>query len=641
MEDVLGVLKQCQGAHEDLLSKAFHEEAMLLKLKAELQRLQAVQVAQVNSKATSDPDCLDVDDSVSGDASKLPTFLPRFDGKKKKDSKDGSKSEAKSEVTEDKGQESLSSKAWKQENGDMHHHHYSINGIDGKERPMLRNTLAALIRTHFTSGRHRSCCAGHVSRCFVWLLMSWEKCLALEEPQRHGRLHRLVQSTGFGMVSGAVILLNALFIFYTTDLEMKNIDSPFSMEASVKVAEVLLASFYVVELFLKLLVHRFFFFWNGEMCWNWFDFILVVFSIFENLLNFLVFNDASTESASSGVNLAFLRLVRLCRIVKILRVFRTLKFFSELRLMLDCVLGSLMNVMWCVIMLVFVMYVFALLLQQGIVAHLTEVRNTDADVSQMMTYFGSVFTTMVTLFQASTSGVDWNEPYQALTYTGLVLPSAFLAYVAFVFISVWNIVTSIFVEKALKLALPDADMVIVEHQLQDAQDWKMLTKLFKSKTRAEGMERLGLSEFRTLVETYEFRSYLQSRGIDIKNAETFFRMLVELQGETTIDATTFANACVRMKGAATSIDLQTVMFTTHLMNREQRQSFELLSHRLARIETFFNPQMSTSANIEPIIDTHNVQVEMTAPRISSIIEPPSFQVVETALPIANETRVRL
>ena len=35
-------------------------------------------------------------------------------------------------------------------------------------------------------------------------------------------------------------------------------------------------------------------------------------------------------------------------------------------------------------------------------------------------------------------------------------------------------------------------------------------------------------------------------------------MLVELQGEPTIDAITFANACVRMKGAATSIDLQTV-----------------------------------------------------------------------------------
>ena len=34
---------------QDLLSKAFHEEAMLLKLKAELQRLQAVQATAVGA----------------------------------------------------------------------------------------------------------------------------------------------------------------------------------------------------------------------------------------------------------------------------------------------------------------------------------------------------------------------------------------------------------------------------------------------------------------------------------------------------------------------------------------------------------------------------------------------------------------
>ena len=73
------------------------------------------------------------------------------------------------------------------------------------------------------------------------------------------------------MVSGAVILLNAIFIFYTTDLEMQNIDSPFDLDVRVQIAELLLASFYVVELFLKLLVHRLFFFWNSEMSWNCFD----------------------------------------------------------------------------------------------------------------------------------------------------------------------------------------------------------------------------------------------------------------------------------------------------------------------------------------------------------------------------------
>ena len=56
-------------------------------------------------------------------------------------------------------------------------------------------------------------------------------------------------------------------------------------------------------------------------------------------------------------------------------------------------------------------------------------------------------------------------------------------------------------------------------------------------------------------------------------------MLVELRGEDTIDAHTFANACVRMKGAATSIDLQTVMFTTHLMNKDWEQHFECRKQR--------------------------------------------------------------
>eukprot|EP00913_Durusdinium_trenchii_P001216 g1119.t1 len=467
---------QPDAAHAELMKLAYSEEALLAKLEGELHKLSirhASPIVKVSPDASHDHS----EEVSEADEGNAPQKLPKFLGF----GRTGTKAFAANAGGE--ASMSTASKMMKGDESDTHHHHYSINGIDGR-------------------------------------------------------------------------------------------------------LSFLLASFYVVELVLKLMVHRLFFFWNSEMSWNCFDFMLVVFSIFENLFTFLAFNtgDVAEESTGSGVNLAFLRLVRLCRIVKILRVFRTLKFFSELRLMLDCVLGSLMNVMWCVIMLVFVMYVFALLLQQGIVEHLTLVharqepcclrcgavhisRSQDGtDVEQLTTYFGSVGSTVVTLFQASTSGVDWNEPYQALRKTGMVMPMAFLGYVAFVFISafghdpVWNIVTSIFVEKALKLAMPDADMVIVEHQLQDAQDHKMLTKLFKSKSKSsDGIEqRLGLEEFRKLVETYEFRSYLQSRGIDIKNAETFFRMLVELQGETTIDATTFANACVRMKGAATSIDLQTV-----------------------------------------------------------------------------------
>ncbi|CAE7596523.1 SCN2A [Symbiodinium pilosum] len=257
--------------------------------------------------------------------------------------------------------------------------------------------------------------------------------------------------------------------------------------------------------------------------------------------------------------------------------------------MLDCMLGSLLNVIWCVIMLIFVMYVFALFVQQLLASYLVEDggRESPETVAEIYRFFGSVGMTVITLFQASTNGVDWRDPYLVLAISGPVLPAAFMCYVAFVFISVWNIITSTFVEKALKLAQPDIDLLVMEQQLQDYEDTQMLAQLFAHMlhTDEDGLQRVGLEEFRHLVENSEFRSYLQTRGIDIKNAETFFKMLVELHGEPTIDAITFANACVRMKGAATSIDLQTVMYTTHLMNKEQRRAFQFMYSRLKSIES--------------------------------------------------------
>ena len=136
--------------------------------------------------------------------------------------------------------------------------------------------------------------------------------------------------------------------------------------------------------------------------------------------------------------------------VKILRIFRTLRVFGELRLMLDCVLGSLLNVMWCLILLIFVMYIFALLVQQTLVGFLQEeATKISLEENELLyQYFGSVGTTLVTLFQSITSGVDWKDPYDVLRISGDVLPAAFIFYVAFVFISVWNIVP--WIEKRFK-----------------------------------------------------------------------------------------------------------------------------------------------------------------------------------------------
>lgn len=460
---------------------------------------------------------------------------------------------------------------------------YSINGLGDAGREM-RSSFVDMVNS-LQYSQNPSCCGRFFGNALLSISGFFDMFYTLKEPHRKGCLANFVGSQIFGLLSTIVILTNAVFIFFATDYEMQNIGG--STPMFFRVTDLVLSSCYVLEVGLKLVVHRGFFFWNSEWAWNGFDFLLVLFSIVENLLASEVL--FASQRSSDPVNLGFLRLLRLCKIVKILRIFRTLRVFSELRLMLDCVLGSLLNCMWCIVMLIFVMYIFALLVQQTLVGFLQEEgdERTPEEIGLLYQYFGSVQITLITLFQAITSGVDWHVPYEVLLISGSILPAAFVFYVAFVFISVWNIVTSTFVEKALKLAQPDIDLLVVEQQLRDFEDTQMLAQLFADmlQTDEEGEHKVGLKEFQNLLETYQFRSYLQTRGIDIKNAETFFKMLVELQGEPTIDAITFANACVRMKGAATSIDLQTVMFTTHLMNKEQRRAFQFMYNRLQKIES--------------------------------------------------------
>lgn len=268
----------------------------------------------------------------------------------------------------------------------------------------------------------------------------------LKEPDRGGCLAGLVFSRWFQMLSVTVILVNSVSIALSADYEIKNLGEEATLvQQNVELA---LTLFYVVELILKLMVNRLYFFVNEDSLWNCFDFVLVMFSIVEYAVK-IHLEVTDTDTGGGGMNVGFLRMFRLCKIAKVLRVFRTLRFFTELRLMMDCVLGSFINVFWCLAMIVFVLYVFSLLIVQGLTEYLlTEVDNlTEAYKDQYIRFFGSVSNAVVTLFQATTAGIDWNEAFVVLRVAGVFPSLCFLTYVIIFTISVWNIVTSTFVEK--------------------------------------------------------------------------------------------------------------------------------------------------------------------------------------------------
>eukprot|EP00435_Cladocopium_sp_Y103_P050127 s3041_g15.t1 len=448
-----------------------------------------------------------------------------------------------------------------------------------------RASKAATLRQHSERMREHSL----AQRGLNQMARAFDMLETIREPIRRGGLAVVVQSVYFNLLSLVVILLNTIYITVWADYELASPGVNVEPEQALEWA---FSAFYCLELAAKLAVHRFYFFLNEDWSWNTFDFLLVLLVLVENFISAV-----SPVDPTGTVNIMFIRVLRLFKLARVLRIMRTFRFFRELRLMTECVVGSMMNAVWCVALLFIVKYIFALLIAQAIVGHWFDQGGTEGPGSaKILQFYPSVSGIMVTLLQSTTSGLDWADAFNALEPTGVVLQGLFIAFILVFTVSIWNIVTSVFVEKALKLAQPDLDAIVMEQLNQEKSMFKSLVDFFSSIQGDEvGDEEISPEAFRQKVDDPKFRCYLSAHGIDVKNVKTFFSMLSS--GSEGVEIKRLAHACVRMKGFATSLDLQSLGFESKLMHQKQMQILKRMKEQMKQNEL----------GIQKIVEESNLQ----------------------------------
>eukprot|EP00419_Tripos_fusus_P065509 CAMPEP_0172931204 /NCGR_PEP_ID=MMETSP1075-20121228/219377_1 /TAXON_ID=2916 /ORGANISM="Ceratium fusus, Strain PA161109" /LENGTH=768 /DNA_ID=CAMNT_0013792523 /DNA_START=72 /DNA_END=2380 /DNA_ORIENTATION=+ len=392
----------------------------------------------------------------------------------------------------------------------------SVNSAEKKAFKSNSLSCASLVARSSNSAIN-----GKLERCLQWHA-------SLVEPPRTGRLAQFVDSSWFEFVTSAVILANSAFMVYTTNFDVDNI----SIDPTPLIVwtEFFFTAFYFVELYLRVVVHRFFFFFGTNLHWNWFDLLLVIFGIVGQILTFaalagssganltfmramrilklakisrtvrlmhqfselrlilkslmgslanlgwstlflFLWNESALElfdlllvifgivgqsltfaasSGGSGTNLTFMRAMRILKLAKISRAVRLMHQFSELRLILKSLMGSLTNLGWSLAMLALVFYLFALVFVQLTAGELTNVFDEDPALVQQakdkMQAFSSVQVAMLTLFMACSGGEDWSVFYTDISEVGWAGALLFVFFVAFMQIAVMNILTGIFAE---------------------------------------------------------------------------------------------------------------------------------------------------------------------------------------------------
>ena len=109
------------------------------------------------------------------------------------------------------------------------------------------------------------------------------------------------------MVSDLVITTQAIVMALSANYEVQHwqisLDTCHGRCHFFRVSELCFTSFYILELVLKLPVHRQYYFCNADKAWSWFDFLMVLHGLYDQLMVFVL------TSGANRVNLTFMRIV--------------------------------------------------------------------------------------------------------------------------------------------------------------------------------------------------------------------------------------------------------------------------------------------------------------------------------------------
>eukprot|EP00747_Dinoflagellata_sp_TGD_P085857 gnl/TRDRNA2_/TRDRNA2_163043_c1_seq3.p1 gnl/TRDRNA2_/TRDRNA2_163043_c1~~gnl/TRDRNA2_/TRDRNA2_163043_c1_seq3.p1 ORF type:complete len:639 (-),score=121.06 gnl/TRDRNA2_/TRDRNA2_163043_c1_seq3:508-2361(-) len=415
--------------------------------------------------------------------------------------------------------------------------------------------------------------------------------MELREPKRTGPLSDLVESKEFEAVLTCVILVNAVFLAVVANYESQHINQ--GPTEFMKYAELAFTCFFFIEVSLKVAVHKGFFFVNDHWQWNIFDLGLVALAVYDQIVVFWL---ADTYFA----NVSFMRVFRILKVAKILRMVRALRVFHSLRIMIQTLAGSLSALFWVFVMLGFLLYTFALVFVQGFTQLLSE--QTDAldekVVDEIRQKFGAVQAAMLILFMDTTGGPGWELSYGLVSLIGPLHAAFYIFYIAFFNFALFNILTALFVEHAMKQAEPENSTLIFETRRKELEDIDLMKSICHGiDFDDDGL--ISLEELLTHLRGKKARATMKLAGLDVHDAEVFFRLLSAATNSDRVDADTFVEVAMKMKGPAHAMDLQTLLYETKIMERHQNRLIESISAKVDQVSARLSRNEFTGSQQPP------------------------------------------
>jgi hypothetical protein len=241
---------------------------------------------------------------------------------------------------------------------------------------------------------------------------------------------------------------------------------------------------------------------------------------------------------------------------------------------------------WSIVMMMFIFFMFGLVFVQQVTVFCSDISEEQLNapiIEEILVNFGSVQVTMLSLFKVITGGDDWKHYYDQMAHVGPMAATIYLLFIAFTNIALMNILTGLFVENAIKLAEPDRDAVFLQKHKTHEKSVSELSALIKG-IDLDGDGCISDDEFTKQMRSSsgELRTYLGALDVHEDEAAQFWRVLKANNVGEGVRVTDFIRGCVKLKGTASSIDMQALVYEIRHMHRKIYDIGEALEKNVSR-----------------------------------------------------------
>jgi hypothetical protein len=176
-----------------------------------------------------------------------------------------------------------------------------------------------------------------------------------------------------------------------------------------------------------------------------------------------------------------------------------------------------------------------------------------------------MFTSLLTLFQAISGGIDWQTAMATLQRLdgGNGYALLFCFYIFFMVLGVLNVVTGAFVDSFAVVSQRDRDVVVQDEMNRNRKYIEDMRSIFEG-ADTDGSGTLTMEEFEKHLVDERVKAFFATLDLPVSQVVQLFTLL-DADGTDEICIGEFVTGCLRLKGDAKAIDVNMLLYQNEYM----------------------------------------------------------------------------